>query len=930
MATTAVIGRDEEITAIGAFIDAVPQGPAALIVSGEPGIGKTMLWRGGVAEARARFASVLTCRGIESEASLSFSGLSDLLGGVLDEVLPELVAPRRRALEGALLLIDPGTEASDAHAVGLAVLDVLRLVAEKGPVLLALDDAQWLDPASAGVLQTAVRRLRDEPVGLLIAFRGDRRVALPLELGRSFPEERLTRLALRPLSRGTLRDLVKERLELELTRSELGRIHDTCGGNPFFALELGRELRESEIALSADTQLRVPDSLRELLGGRLARLPAETAGVLLHVAALARPTVELVAAAHGDVRRVREALSAAVGEDVIELTDSRIRFSHPLLASICYEDAPVWDRRAVHRALAAASTDIEERARHLARAAEGPDAAVAQELDRAAEQAAARGATASAAELCELAAAFTAGDSSLSRQRRLRAAIHYRLAGEGERAVGLLDELLREVPRGPERSDVLFQLGRTLRGSMSSLLERLDEALAEAGDDDRRTAEILGIRTGVHLWTMNVHAALDDGRTALEKAERVGDPILIATAIAELGTAEAYAGEVTPGVLERGVEIERLLDVALEYVSSPRYGLGRLLLRRGELDDARAIFEALEREASARGDESTRVMVLWPLSMLEWFAGRWQLALTHAVAAHDLVEQTQHRHGRAWIGRAKALIEADLGLVEQARASVAEALAHAQGSSNPFASIVSLGTLGRIEFAVGDLEAAAHHLRELPARLMDAGVADPTLPLWGDSIETLIALGELDTARAYLEQLESKAQRLASPLALEVVARGAGLLAAAGGDLGGGLAVLESVVAANPDPAWPFERARTLLSLGVVRRQAQRKRDARGALEDALAICEALGSKLWAAKVSSELRRVSGRQRASNELTETEMQVAVLAGQGRSNKEIAAELFMGLSTVEMHLSRVYRKLGLRSRTGLGPWLAARRGESPQV
>jgi hypothetical protein len=148
MAATAVIGRNEELTAIGAFIDAVAEGPAALVLSGEAGIGKTMLWQAGVAQARARAGCVLTCRGIEGEASLSFAGLSDLLGGVLEEVLPQLVAPRRRALEVALLLVEPGTEASDAHAVGLAVLDVLRALADQGPLLLALDDAQWLDPAS--------------------------------------------------------------------------------------------------------------------------------------------------------------------------------------------------------------------------------------------------------------------------------------------------------------------------------------------------------------------------------------------------------------------------------------------------------------------------------------------------------------------------------------------------------------------------------------------------------------------------------------------------------------------------------------------------------------------------------------------------------------------------------------------------------------
>jgi len=930
MATTAVIGRDEELAAIGAFLDAVPQGPAALVLSGDAGIGKTMLWQAGVAEARGRVECVLTCRGIEGEASLSFAGLSDLLGGVLEEVLPQLVAPRRRALEVALLLVEPGTEASDAHAVGLAVLDVLRALADRGPVLLALDDAQWLDPASAGVLQIALRRLRDEPIGLLITFRGGRRLSLPLELGRSFAEDRLTWLALSPLGRGALRDLVKEKLELELTRTELGRIQDTCEGNPFFALELGREILHSEASPPETAGVRVPESLRELLGGRLARLPAETADVLLHVAALARPTVELVAAAHGDPARVREALSAAVGEEVIELRDSRIRFAHPLLASICYEDAPVWDRRAVHRALAAATKDIEERARHLARAAEGPDAAVAFELDGAAVQAAARGATASAAELCELAAAFTREDAAASRQRRLRAANYHRLAGDGERAVRLLDQLLAETSLGSERADVLFILIRTLRGSAPSLFERLDEALAMSVGDDRRSAEILGLRANINLWKPDVRSALNDARAALEKAERVGDPTLLAATIARLAVTEAYAGEITHGLLERGVAIEEQLDVTLEYIGSPRYAYARVLMRLGDLDGARAILETVETEAAARGDETTRVMALWPLSMLEWLAGRWQLGLAHAAAAYELGDQTQHPHGRGWVGRSKAIIEADLGLVEQARASVAEALAYSQAVSNGFFTIVNLSTLGRIELALGNLELAGGHLRALPASLLAAGMGDPAMPVWGDAIETLIALGELELARSYLEQFADNAQRLASPLVEEVVQRCRGLLAAAEGDPPAGVAMLEHAIADHPEPRWPLERARTLLCLGVLRRQALRKREARDALERALAICEELGAQLWAEKARTELRRVGGRQTASDGLTETEMQVAALAAHGRSNKEIAAELFMGVSTVEMHLSRVYRKLEIRSRAGLGPWLATHRDDAVQA
>src|SRR5439155_931484 len=270
-------------------------------------------------------------------------------------------------------------------------------------------------------LQIALRRLGNSRVGLLATLRKVPDVAAPLELERSFPEERVERLWLAPLSLGALHHLLRERLELELTRPELARVQEASGGNPFFALELGRELVRTKTRPAAGRALRVPESLHELLGGRLARLPAETLDVLLAAAALARPSLEVLAVG-GDQRCVLDALEPAVSEGVVELDDSSLRYAHPLLASICYEQAPLWKRRETHAALAEAVADLEERARHLALAADGPDATVAVALDAAAEQAAARGATAVGAELCELAAELTPGDPAPTRARRLRAA----------------------------------------------------------------------------------------------------------------------------------------------------------------------------------------------------------------------------------------------------------------------------------------------------------------------------------------------------------------------------------------------------------------------------------------------------------------------------------------------------------------------------
>ena len=305
----------------------------------------------------------------------------------------------------------------------------------------------------------------------------------------------------------------------------------------------------------------MPDSLSELLGGRLARLPAETVDVLLPAAAMAWPSIELIAAACGD-DEILDTLDPAVREGVIVLDEEHVRFSHPMLASICTEQAPARKRRAVHRKLAALVTDPEERARHAALAAEAPDPTIASALDLAAGRAAARGATAAAAELLELAAGLTpASDGALSRRRRLRAANFHRLAGDSERATMLLEQLREEAPPGADRADVLLALALTFTADRPSAIALLNEALLDAQGDDSRAARILTYRAVFDLAGVDVRAALDAARAALEKVERAGDEAGLAVAIARLGTGEMYAGEITPGLLERGVAIEERLGL---------------------------------------------------------------------------------------------------------------------------------------------------------------------------------------------------------------------------------------------------------------------------------------------------------------------------------------------------------------------------------
>ena len=913
MQTTAIVGREEELSSIRRFLIELAAGPSALVMSGEPGIGKTVLWEIACEDARQPPGRVLSWRGVEAEAMLAFAGLSELLAGVLDGVAPTLAAPRRRALEVALLLAEPNGQAPDAHAIGLALVDILGALCQTGPVLVALDDVQWLDASSVAVLQVAMRRLRKQPVGVLMTLREEPHSRMPFDLERSFSRQRITRLSPSALGPGALKRLFSERLGIELSGADLALIHETSGGNPFFALEVARHGARVE----RGSRFRVPDSLSVLLGERIERLPDEVGEVAFTAAVAGRPSVELIDAVLGSADAVRNALDVAVREGVLVLEGERVRFVHPLLASICYQQAPAEKRRAAHRLLAGTVVDLEERARHLALAAEGPDAVAAAELDAAADHAAARGAPAAGADLSELAAALTAGDdASGSRRRRLRAANLHRLIGNLERAVTLLEELLAELPSGLERADVLLELATTRKDDLPKMVALCDEALAAAAADDARCTRILAYRSWAYMFEAEIDAALRDARAALRAAEHVGDPTLVTVAIAQVANVETRAADITPGLLQRGLEIEDSLGIRLEYNQSPRVALARRLIGTADLDRARAILEELESEAATWGSEELRGVLLRSLARVDWLAGRWDAALERTALALEFWEQMQAPHGVALTAPLRALLEVDLGRVDEARASAERGVAISRELSDQEWEILSLGALGRLELALGNLTAAGKYMDELPARLFALGYHDPTAPVWADAVEVLLGLGELQRARAYLDRHEHYARRAGNPLALACVARCRGLLAAAEGDNDASSETLEQAVMELQALPYPLEYGRALLCLGSVYRKAKRKGAARDALERAEAIFKGLSARLWAEKSAAELRRISGRRRGPESLTETEERVAKLAANGRSNKQIAAELLISVHTVGAHLSQVYRKLGISSRSEL--------------
>ena len=842
---------------------------------------------------------------------LPFAGLGDLVESTLDEVLDDLPEPQADALRVALLLAPPGQAPLDERAVAVAVLGVLRELARTGRVLVAVDDVQWLDPPSAKVVSFAWRRLREEPVGILLAHR----------LGTNAPaalveDDRFSSLGVGPLALGAVHRLLHSRLDLVLPRPALRRVHEASGGNPFFSLELGRALLAHGAELSPGEPLPVPDRLQELVRFRLEALPPESREVLAAAAALSQPTIGLLAAAAADGEN---ALRPALDAQVIELENDHVRFTHPLLASAAYRSLDPIGRRELHRRLAELVPDADERARHLALSTDAPDSDIAHALEEAAEHARARGATAAAAELCEEARRLTPSDRPEDAHRRTVAAARYRfVAGDTMRAGELLEQALAAARTGSARAEALVILAQLARfeGDQPQSAEFARQALAQPGTDDRVRAEAArNLATTLFYMREELESALEHATLAADLAARSGAVALQAQSLGEKGVIETLLGRSTVAATlraagELGAEPERLCD-------SPSHAWAVSLCWTDELEDAAARLRQVHEDALGRGDESSVSMILANLAVADYLAGHWQEAMRVAEEGYEVALQTGQRPQQAWSLSIEALVRASLGREAEARADAEQALALAGERGMAVARIHAVWALGLLELSLDRPEETARLLAPERERLLAAGVGEPgTIRFVPDEIEALIALGRLDEAEERLGWLEERGRALDRASALAAGLRCRGLLAAATNDGEGALGAFERALAQHARVPMPFDRARTLLALGAAQRRAKRKRDARATLDEAVQVFEELGATLWAQKARAELGRIGGRAASQGELTPTERRVAELVAQGLTNKEVAGTLFVSARTVEFHLSHVYRKLGLRSRAEL--------------
>lgn len=938
-----LIGRDAEVARIGTFLSAASGAPAALVVIGDAGIGKTTVWRH-VLQAAKQSCRVLSCQPTAAESPLAFSALDDLLGDLIEEALPVLAEPRRHAVEAALLRAPqagtptgPLSEAGhtpDTRALARGILDVLRTLSSEMPLMVAVDDAQWLDRPSASVLEFCVRRFREEPVSILLTIRTSD--VLPLGLDHAVPPDRIGRVNLGPLSLGAIGEILRARLGAALPRYALTRLYDTCGGNPFYALEYARTLLDQPNASLSRQPIPLPSSLDGLVRDRVRRLTPDVRRVGWLVAASSDRRERLIRAACDD-RESWVAIDQAVDEGIIERDGDALRFTHPLLQSALYAEMAYAERRRAHRRLAAAAEDTEDRAWHLALGAGRPSEETAALLDAAARHAASRGAPEEGARLAEQAVRLTpAGRPGSVHERRVQAADYHFRAGGMARSRELIQSALAACPAGRSRASLLVRLATVhyhLSGwPLAELTFR--QALAEAPADAAVCAHAEQELAFARVAAGDLPGALHWARASLRSAERAADPRLVAHSLARIAIYEFLQGN--------GAQ-DDLLDQAAAFPTAtgdeppgrmplhgPSLAKGLILMWCDHLDEARAVLGDEYRSTLDRGDEVSLPFLLYGFSQLECLAGNWDTAEEYALESRRVAEETRQLTITPAALYSLALVRAHRGYVDQARELAGESLALCEQAGIVPVATQALSVLGFAALSLGDYHAAVSHLDRLAEAAAAFGLGEPGVVRFiPDAIEALAALGQVDRARSLARQLEAVGNSLGRPWAMATGARCRAQLAAIDGDLEGARIACGQALSHHERLGMPFELGRTLLVKGMIERRARYKSAARESLSRAVGIFERLGAPLWAEKARGELAKISVRTPADG-LTETEHRIAALVTQGLTNREIASTLFVTGNTVQTHVRHIFQKLGVRSRTELAALLLASPASIPAL
>ena len=914
--TVPPVGRDPELSTIAPFLDEIRERFGALLFAGPAGIGKTTLWEAAVAEARGRGYRVVVSRPTEVETTLAFAALNDLLADLADEGPGDLPEPQRIALDAALLRVS-AADPPEALAVSVAARHVIRRAAAERPLVLAIDDVQWLDEPSSRVLDFVIRRLDEERVRVIASRRTSDDVTTSLAVP-GVAVDRLTVVDVLPLSIDAVDRLLRSRLGVELARPTLVRLHAVAGGNPFYALELGATIARTANRDDPDV-LAVPPSLDVLVGARLAALDVDAETAVLAASAATHPTAGLIAAALGNDPTA--AVARAVAAGVLERDGEAVRFTHPLIAAAAYSRAGDDRRREIHRRLADAVDAPEERARHLARAVTSPDAGVAGALEAAATAVARRGAPDAAAALAERAADLTPADDRLATRRRLEIAADQHIrGGDIGRARTALQRLVEASDGAVERSEALARLAHLLlvqaEWEESGRLYR--EAAALVDDDLRRRIPIeLGLAGVAYVTWQDRPAGARHAAEALRLADELGDPIVLFQTLGHAASWRGVMGEDWRALMERADALAPAIP-ELTGIEHPDLQFARLLRDAGEFDEARRRLRQLIDRARERGDWHGLPRLLSALAGLEARTGDLDTAERMYREAATGVLQTGEG---AWMDDLNVVphwIRVVRGDIDAARAI--EERTSARLDANPLLAHERWSTMlgsAELDFSRGDAAAAQRKIAPLLGLAADVPMkAAAECELVVLAIEVSVALGHVDDAATAARDGLPRLRAAGVPWIAAEGDRAEAVLLAARGDVERARALSDAAVDGAASSGIPMVHGRALLTAGEIRRRARQKGQAREALTEAIAIFERVGARLWIERARSELARVAVKRPEGAGLTATERQVVDLVAAGRSNKEIADALFMSVHTVEAHLTRLFRALGVASRTEL--------------
>jgi len=903
-------GRDAECAVIDRLVaDAGNLRSGTLVLRGEAGVGKSALLA--YAADRAALASpvrVLRGIGVESESELAFAALHQIVRPVLDHV-DRLPGPQAAALRAAF-----GLEAANGDnrfLIGVGTLTLLAEVAEERPLMCLVDDAQWLDQPSADALAFTARRLEAEGIVLLFAARDD-------DLRRFTPAD-LPELHIAGLDAAAAAALLTERSPTALRPDVRDRLVEVTQANPLALLELPATLNADQLAGRAPLPdpLPVSDVLERTYLERVRRLAAPAQTLLLVAATEETGELAVVSAAAGPLGVGGEAMAAAETAGLVHIEEGRIRFRHPLVRSAVYRSATFSRRQAAHQAIAetlAGDEHADRRAWHRAAAAMGPDPDVADELERSAERARRRSGYAAAARALERSAELTTG--ATSRDRRLAAAADAAwVAGQPDRAKSLLDRATSGTLEARQRADIAHLRGVIeLRcGIPADAFTILAAGSAEvaATDPAKALAMLLPAREAAS-YAGDASLTIEAGRraAALPRGEERVDRFMLDLLVG--------IGSILEGNTARGVQLLRgALALAGAFEDPGRLGSAGTAARY--LGDDAATHDFYARgvaRARVAGQLGMLPYLLEYLAAAEVAAGRYAAATASASEGLRLARETGQESSVCQNLAILALIAAMQGREDACRSRAAEALARAVPRGLRLQAAGATWALALLDLG---LNRSAEALPRLETLADGSETGHPIIGLLAvpDLVEAAVRADQTHRAQTALAGFEQWASHATPPWALALVPRCRGLLSA-------GAAAdrhFAEALRLHSNSGRPFDRARTQLLYGEALRRARRRMDAREHLRVALTAFEQLGAVPWAERARAELR-VSGetsRRRdpsTLDQLTPQELQIVRFVGEGATNREVAAQLFLSPRTIDYHLRNIFAKLNISSRAEL--------------